>query len=91
MLSCLHSLQCVLQELAKEGLKVRVVSMPCMELFEKQSQEYKDSVLPKHVSILHNVLDARVSVLVTSRQHAAHGQQLTGLPASCAHAGKFWP
>lgn len=26
---------------------VRVVSMPCWELFEEQSQEYKDSVLPK--------------------------------------------
>lgn len=76
MLSCLHLLPCVLQELAKEGLKVRVVSMPCMELFEKQSQEYKDSVLPKHVSILQLAGVARVMVLVTSRQHAAHGQHL---------------
>ncbi|MDF2889492.1 MAG: transketolase [Lacrimispora sp.] len=29
--------------------KVRVVSMPCMDLFEEQSQEYKESVLPKAV------------------------------------------
>jgi transketolase len=29
--------------------KVRVVSMPCMDLFEEQSQEYKESVLPKEV------------------------------------------
>lgn len=36
-------------ELAKEGMKVRVVSMPCMELFEEQSAEYKESVLPKEV------------------------------------------
>ena len=35
--------------LAKDGMKVRVVSMPCMELFEKQSPEYKESVLPKAV------------------------------------------
>ena len=35
-------------ELAKE-MKVRVVSMPCMELFEAQSAEYKESVLPKAV------------------------------------------
>ena len=25
---------------------VRVVSMPCMELFEKQTQKYRDGVLP---------------------------------------------
>ncbi|MCI8512182.1 MAG: transketolase [Lachnospiraceae bacterium] len=36
-------------ELAKEGKKVRVVSMPCMDLFEEQSNEYKESVLPKAV------------------------------------------
>lgn len=32
-----------------EGRKVRVVSMPCMDLFEEQSDEYKESVLPKAV------------------------------------------
>lgn len=36
-------------ELAKEGRRVRVVSMPCMELFEEQSAEYKEAVLPKEV------------------------------------------
>ena len=36
-------------ELAKEGIKARVVSMPCVEEFEKQSVEYKESVLPKSV------------------------------------------
>ena len=36
-------------ELEAEGTKVRVVSMPCMELFEEQSAEYKESVLPKEV------------------------------------------
>lgn len=34
-------------ELAKEGMDVRVVSMPCMDLYEQQSDEYKESVLPK--------------------------------------------
>lgn len=38
------------KELAKEGMAVRVVSMPCMELFEQQSAEYKESVLPKSVT-----------------------------------------
>ena len=36
-------------ELAKENIFVRVVSMPCMDLFEKQSDEYKESVLPKKI------------------------------------------
>ncbi len=35
--------------LADEGIKARVVSLPCMEIFEKQSEEYKDSVIPKSV------------------------------------------
>ena len=33
-------------ELAEQGVKARVVSMPCIEEFEKQSEEYKASVLP---------------------------------------------
>lgn len=36
-------------ELAKEGMDVRVVSMPCMDIFEEQSEEYKEKVLPKAV------------------------------------------
>lgn len=36
-------------ELLKEGKDVRVVSMPCMDLFEEQSEAYKESVLPKTV------------------------------------------
>lgn len=35
--------------LAAEGRKVRVVSMPCIDLFEEQSAEYKESVLPREV------------------------------------------
>ena len=31
------------------GLNVKVVSMPCWELFEEQSEEYKNSVLPKNL------------------------------------------
>jgi transketolase len=36
-------------QLDSEGIKTRVVSMPCIEEFEKQSEEYKDSVLPRNV------------------------------------------
>jgi transketolase len=43
------------KKLEAEGKKVRVVSMPCWELFEEQSEEYRNSVLPPAVT-------ARVSV-----------------------------
>ena len=43
------------ERLSKEGIKARVVSMPSWELFEKQDQAYRDSVLPPGVK-------ARVSV-----------------------------
>lgn len=36
-------------KLAQEGIDVRVVSMPSMDLFDAQPQEYKDAVLPKSV------------------------------------------
>ena len=41
--------------MAKEGVRARVVSMPSWELFEQQSDEYKNAILPAHV-------EARVSV-----------------------------
>jgi transketolase len=36
-------------KLTAEGIKARVVNMPCWELFEKQSKEYRDSVIPPDV------------------------------------------
>jgi transketolase len=42
-------------ELEKSGVRTRVVSMPCVEWFEEQSEAYRNSVLPVSVS-------ARVSV-----------------------------
>ncbi|MDE6790551.1 MAG: transketolase [Clostridia bacterium] len=43
--------QCVIAQhlLAEEKIKARVVSLPCMEIFDKQSEQYKDSVIPKSV------------------------------------------
>lgn len=35
--------------LADENIKARVVSMPCMEIFDKQDQKYRESVLPNNV------------------------------------------
>jgi transketolase len=37
-------------ELAGEGIRARVVSMPCSELFDRQPQEYRDSVLPPAIT-----------------------------------------
>ena len=37
------------RELAERGTSTRVVSMPCMELFEAQTREYRDEVLPPAV------------------------------------------
>ena len=38
------------EQLASDGIKARVVSMPSWELFDRQSQEYRDSVLPPDVT-----------------------------------------
>jgi transketolase len=43
------------EQLAAEGVKARVVSMPSWELFERQPREYRETVLPPAVT-------ARVSV-----------------------------
>ena len=39
----------VAQELEREGMKVRVVSMPSIELFEEQTSEYKEALLPRSI------------------------------------------
>jgi transketolase len=36
-------------ELENDGIFTRVVSMPCMDIFENQSKEYKEEVLPRAV------------------------------------------
>jgi transketolase len=38
------------EQLVDEGIKARVVSMPSWELFDRQSEEYRDSVLPPDVN-----------------------------------------
>lgn len=35
--------------LAEEGIDVRVVSVPCMDVFEEQPEAYKEKILPKEV------------------------------------------
>lgn len=60
------------EQLKGEGIQARVVSMPSWELFEQQSQAYRDSVIPPEVT-------ARVSV----EQATAFGwSQYVGLKGS---------
>jgi transketolase len=47
------------EKLTAEGVRVRVVSMPCWEIFEQQDASYKNGVLPPQVT-------ARVSVEMAS-------------------------
>jgi transketolase len=43
------------EKLISDGVKSRVVSLPCWELFDRQDQSYKDEVLPPKIT-------ARVSI-----------------------------
>jgi transketolase len=67
------------EKLLAEGIKARVVSIPSWELFDKQSQEYQDSVLPPSVT-------ARVSVEQASTlgwsRYASHNIGMTTFGAS---------
>jgi transketolase len=38
------------EQLQQDGIPTRVVSMPCTELFEEQTQDYRDEVLPPSVT-----------------------------------------
>ena len=38
------------EELQKKGTPTRVVSMPCWELFDEQSEEYRNTVLPPSIT-----------------------------------------
>ncbi len=50
-----HIAHAAYKTLTAEGVKARLVSLPCWELFEDQPQSYRDQVLPPEVS-------ARVSI-----------------------------
>jgi transketolase len=48
------------EKLAAQGVRVRVVSLPCWNLFDAQPAEYKEAVLPPHVPML--AIEAGVSL-----------------------------
>ena len=67
------------EQLQTDGIKIRVVSFPCWELFEEQPQDYKDSVFPPDVS-------ARISV----EAGVKHGwERYTGLHGISISLDKF--
>ena len=50
-----HIAHAAYKSLIAEGVKVRLVSLPCWSLFDSQDDAYKESVLPKAIT-------ARVSI-----------------------------
>ena len=76
--------------LAEKGVNARVVSMPCMEEFEKQTDEYKQSVIPTEIK-------ARVCVEAGSPyswyKYAGDKGQLVCMNTfgASAPAGKLFP
>ncbi|MBQ8323353.1 MAG: transketolase [Clostridia bacterium] len=76
--------------LAEQGVKARVVSMPCFEEFEKQSPEYKEKVLP-------SAIKARVCVEAGSPyswyKYAGDKGEIIGMNTfgASAPAGKLFP
>ena len=45
-----HLCVAVHEQLKEEGIKARVVSMPCWELFDQQEEEYRNSVIPPDIT-----------------------------------------
>jgi transketolase len=60
--------------LAKDGLKARVVSMPCWELFEHQDAAYKEAVLP--AGILARVSVEQASTFGWERYTGSYGRKI---------------
>ena len=67
------------------GVPCRVVSMPCMELFEEQSEEYKKSVLPGNIPTIS--IEAGVHFGWERYSHVHFGVETFGLSAP---AGKVY-
>ena len=59
------------EELQADGISARVVSMPCWELFDRQSQQYREEVLPPSVKA--RVAVEQASTLGWDRYVGDHG------------------
>jgi transketolase len=62
------------EQLKTEGIRARVVSMPSWELFDKQPREYREAVIPPHVTARVSVEQA--SVLGWDRYVGLHGRTI---------------
>jgi transketolase len=72
------------EKLTAEGVKVRLVSMPSWDLFEKQSPEYRESVLPESVK-------ARVAVEMAATFGWSKYVGMTGAVVGMTHFGASAP
>jgi transketolase len=61
-------------ELEQAGIKTRVVSMPCVEWFEEQSDSYKESVLPKHI---HARVSVEAGLALGWSKYVPHGESVS--------------
>jgi transketolase len=64
------------EALSNEGIAVRVVSMPCVELFDAQDEAYREQVLPASVTA-RVVIEAGVTG--TWWRHAGQAGRVIGL------------
>ncbi|MDX2435043.1 MAG: transketolase [Desulfobacterales bacterium] len=72
------------ETLAQDGVAARVVSMPSWELFNDQTQEYKNSVLPENVK-------ARVSIEAGATQGWHKYLGMNGIAIGLDHFGASAP
>ena len=70
--------------LLEKGIDVRVVSMPCQEIFDQQDEQYKEAVLP-------NAMRKRLSVEMASSFGWHKYVGLDGIPMSIDEFGKSAP
>jgi transketolase len=62
------------EQLKNEGIKTRIVSMPSWELFEQQTEEYRESVLPE--SVIARISVEQASTFGWSRYTGLGGQRI---------------
>jgi transketolase len=67
------------KEISKLGKKTRVISMPCVELFEEQEASYKESVLPSSIK----------KRVVVEAAHSFGWHKYTGLDGICITMDRF--
>jgi len=71
------------EKLLADGIRSRVVSMPSWDIFERQTQEYRDSVLPSSVTA--RVAVEQASTLGWERYVGTSGRVI-GMPTFGASA-----